>query len=94
MALAFQTADDTRTVRAFFKRPQQVDDIDLAGAWNANDFNVRRVLQSHRTCQVRCRVTSEIAAKGDNDRLEIFAHGYLSKIDMPELPEIMKYFLS
>jgi hypothetical protein len=74
MALALQTSDNAGTVCAFFKGTQNMDDIDLTGAWNANDFDVRRVLQSHRTCQVRCRVASEIAAKCNNDRLKIFAH--------------------
>jgi hypothetical protein len=76
MALAFQTPDNAGTVCAFFNGPQHMNHINLAGAWNANDFDVRRVLQSHRTCQVRCRVASEIAAKRNNDRLKIFAHSF------------------
>ena len=71
MALAFQASDNTSTIGPFFKRSQNVDHIYLAAAGYANDFDVRRVLQSHRTCQVRCCVTSEIAAKCNNDRIKI-----------------------
>jgi len=49
-------------------------DIYLTGAWNDNDFNIRWVLQSHGTCQVRSRIPSETAAKRDDDRFEIFCH--------------------
>jgi hypothetical protein len=76
MTLAFQTSDDTGTVGAFFQGTQNVNHVDLSGAWDANDFNIRRILQSHRTCQVRGCVASEIAAKCNDDRLKIFAHSF------------------
>jgi hypothetical protein len=79
MTLSLQTTDDAGTVRAFFERTQYVNHINFAGAWNANNSNVRRILQSHRTCQVRGRVASKIAAKRNNDRLKIFAHSFPSK---------------
>jgi hypothetical protein len=65
-----------------------VDDIDLAGTRNPNDFYVRRIIQSHRTCQVRGGVTSEIAAKRNNNRFKIVAHNFLSLKEMPKLPEV------
>jgi len=55
-----------------------VNDIDFSAAGNANDFNIRRVLQSHRTCQVRGRVTSEIAAKCQDNRIKVVTHNFLS----------------
>jgi len=54
--------------------------IYFAGAWNTNDFDVCRIVQSHRTCQVRGGISSEIAAKSDNNRFKIFAHVFLAKI--------------
>jgi hypothetical protein len=51
-----------------------VNNIDFSGTGNANDFNIRWVLQSHRTCQVRSRVASEIAAKCQNNGLKVVAH--------------------
>jgi hypothetical protein len=79
MAFTLHTSDDTDTVGTFFKGAQNVNDVNLAGAWNANNFDVRRVLQSHRTCQVRRCVTSEITTKCNNDRLKVFAHSFLWK---------------
>jgi hypothetical protein len=78
MTFAFQAPDHTGAVRTLFHGPQDVNDIDLAGARNANDFYVRRIIQAHRTCQVRGGVTSEIAAKCNDNRLKIFAHSFLS----------------
>jgi hypothetical protein len=67
-----------------------VDDIDLAGTRNSNDLYVRRIIQSHRTCQVRSGVSSEIAAKRNNNRFKIFAHNFLPFKKMPKLPEVPK----
>jgi hypothetical protein len=64
-----------------------MDDIDLAGTGNSHDFNVRRIIQSHRTCQVRGCVTSEIAAERNNNRFKILAHNFLSRNEMPKLPK-------
>ena len=77
MTLTLQAADDTGAVDASFKGAHHMDDIDLPGAWNANNFHVRRILQSHGTCQVRCGVASEIAAECNDDRLKVFAHNLL-----------------
>jgi hypothetical protein len=78
MAFALQAPDHTGAIRAFFHGPQDMDDIDFAGTRNSNDFYVRRIIQSHRTCQVRGGVPSEIAAKCNYNRLKIFAHNFLS----------------
>ncbi len=51
-----------------------MNNIDLPGAGHTNNLDARRVFQSHGTCQVRCAVPSGIAAKCDDDRIEILAH--------------------
>jgi hypothetical protein len=76
MALAFKASNHSHAVGALFKSSHNMDHVDLTGAGNPHDPDICRVLQSHRTCQVRSRVTSEIAAKGKNDRFKIFAHGF------------------
>jgi hypothetical protein len=53
MAGAFQAADNIDTVGTLLNGAQQVPDINLPGTGNSNNFYVRRVLKSHRTCQVR-----------------------------------------
>jgi hypothetical protein len=79
MALSFEASNDGHAIGAFFKGPHDMNHIDFTGAGHPNDPYIGRVLQSHRTCQVRRRVTSEIAAKGNDDRFKILAHGFLSK---------------
>jgi hypothetical protein len=79
MAFSFETADDGNAVGTFFKSPHDMNHIDFSGAGHPNDPQIGRVLQSHRTCQVRGRVASEIAAKGNDNGVKIFAHGFLSK---------------
>jgi len=64
-----------------------MDNINFAGARHTNDSNVRRILESHRTCQVRSGIPSEIAAKRDNDGLEVFAHNVLSNVTKMTLDE-------
>ena len=54
--------------------------VDNSGAdiWiksqNTDNFNACGVFQSHGTCQVRGGIPSVIAAKGQDDRFESFAH--------------------
>jgi hypothetical protein len=74
MTFAFQTSDNAGAVSAFFERAQDVNNINLPGAGHTHNFDVRRILQSHRTCQVRGGVASVIAAECNNDRIKIFAH--------------------
>jgi hypothetical protein len=74
MAISFHTSHRIYAVRSFFKGVEDVKDIQFPGAGKENDFNIRRILQSHGTCQVRCRIPSETAAKRDDDRFEIFCH--------------------
>jgi hypothetical protein len=74
VAITFHTSDHIDAVRSLFKGMQDMKDIYLSGAWNDNNFNIRGVLQSHGTCQVRGRISSVTAAKRDNDRLENFIH--------------------
>jgi hypothetical protein len=51
-----------------------MNDVNLPGARDTNNSDVCRILQSHRTCQVRRRIPSEITAKCNNDRFEILRH--------------------
>jgi hypothetical protein len=74
MAISFHASDHIDAVRSLFKCMEDMKHIYLTGAWNDNNFNIRWVLQSHGTCQVRSRISSETAAKRDNDRLEVFIH--------------------
>jgi hypothetical protein len=80
MAFALQAPDDAGTVGTFFKCAQDMNDIDLAGTRNTNNFDICRIIQSHRTCQVRGGISSEIAAKSDNNRFKILAHVFLAKL--------------
>ena len=74
MTISFHTSHGIYAVRALFKGMENMKDIHLSGAWNENDFYVRRVLQSHGPCQVRSRITSVAAAECNDDRLEILVH--------------------
>jgi hypothetical protein len=85
MTLTFQASNDGHAVSTFFKRPHDMNHIHFSGAWNPYDLDVYRILQSHRTCQVRRRVPSEIAAKCNNNRFKIFTHG----IPLKKLPKVI-----
>ena len=71
LALPFHAAYHIDAVGALFKGAKQVDHVHLPGAGHNDDSDVRRVLEPHGTCQVRGRVPSELAAEGDDDRIEI-----------------------
>ncbi len=77
MTFTFQASNDGHAVSTFFKCPHDMNHIHFSGAWNPYDLDVCRILQSHRTCQVRSRVPSEITAKCDNNRFKIFSHFFL-----------------
>jgi hypothetical protein len=70
-ALAFQTPDHVNAIRAFLKGMEHVNDIHFSGAGHADNPNVSWILETHGTCQVRSGVSSEVAAKRDDDRLKI-----------------------
>jgi hypothetical protein len=74
MAISFHASYYIDAVRSLFKGMEDMKDIYFAGAWNDNNFNIRRILQSHGTCQVRSRISSETTTKRNNDRLEVFVH--------------------
>ena len=74
VAITFTTSNHIDPVGTLFERPHDVKGVDLAGAGNADDFNRRRVTQSHRTCQVRGRVPSEITAKRNDNRFKVLIH--------------------
>ena len=88
MTFTFQTSDDTGTVGTLFECAQDMNDVDLSGARNAHNPDVCRILQSHRTCQVRRCIPSEITAKCNNDRFKIFAHGF----PLLKISEIRTFF--
>ena len=48
--------------------------VNFPGAGNTHNSDVCWVLQSHRTCQIRGRIPSEITAKCNNDRFKILSH--------------------
>ena len=93
MAVAFHASHHVNTVGAFFNGAEHMNDIYLAGTRHKDDFNVGRVLQSHRTCQVRSRITSVITAKRDNDGVKIFHDVLLSGKD-PTLPDLTRFLES
>jgi hypothetical protein len=74
MAIAFPAANDVHAVGPFLKGPQNVEAVDFSGTGDPDNFDGRGVRHSHRTCQVRSGVPSEIAAKGDDDRLKVGLH--------------------
>ena len=74
MTIALHAAHHDDPVGPVFKGLQQVDDVHLAGAGDLDDPHVGRVLQSHRTCQVRGGIRSVMAAKPDDFRLKRFHH--------------------
>ncbi len=74
MAVPFPASHHIDPIGAFFKGPQDMERIHFAGTGNTNNLDARRVPQAHRTCQVRGRVPSEIAAKGDDDRFKCLTH--------------------
>jgi hypothetical protein len=51
-----------------------MNDIHFPGTRNPDNFNACRITQPHRTCQVRSGISSEIAAKRDDNRLKILTH--------------------
>jgi hypothetical protein len=54
-----------------------VKDIHLAGAGDLDDPEVGRILQSHRTCQVRSGIGSVMATETDDLRLKILHQALL-----------------
>ena len=92
MALTFQAPDNSHAIGTFFKGSHDMNHVDLSGAWNPYDLDIGRILQSHRTCQVRRRVPSEIAAKRNNNRIKIFAHCFSSLIKMTKFRNLKDTF--
>ncbi len=80
VAVTLHASDRVYAVSAFFERPEDMNDIHFSGARHSDDFYIRRIRQPHRTCQVRSRVPSEIAAERDDDRFKFLAHNVSSVI--------------
>ncbi len=74
MTVTFNASDNAYTVGAFFKCPQEMNDINFAGTGHPNNFDTCWIGQSHGTCQVRSRITSVTAAKRENNRIKILTH--------------------
>jgi hypothetical protein len=63
MTCSFETADNINPVSPFLDSPQKMYDINLSGTGKSNDFNIRRIIYSHGTCQVRGGISSVITTK-------------------------------
>jgi len=51
-----------------------MNEINLSGTGNFNNFYIAGILKTHRTCQVRGGISSKLTAKCNDDRLKIFTH--------------------
>ena len=71
MALPFQTAGDKDGVGAFLECLHQEQGIDLAGTGQADDPDIGRILQPHRTGQVGGGKRTKVTAKGHYFRFKI-----------------------
>jgi len=63
MTAPLQATDHVSAVSPLLNRPHQMDDIDLAGTGQSNDFDIDGILESHGTCQVRSAVSSVLTTK-------------------------------
>ncbi len=73
MAASFQAPHHINTVRPLLNSRHKVHQIHFSGTGNPDNLDVRRIVESHRTCQVRSRISSIITAKSDNGWLK-FGH--------------------
>jgi hypothetical protein len=63
MALAFLSAGDEGGIGSLFESPEQLDGFHPPTAHQTNDSYIRRVLQTHRTGQVRRGISAVVAAE-------------------------------
>jgi hypothetical protein len=74
VTVSLATAHDVNPVGAALKAPQNMLHVHLAGARHPDDPHRAGVAESHRTCQVRSGVSSEIAAKGNDHWIKLGTH--------------------
>ena len=70
MAFSFQASRKIYSVHAGLKSLEDGQDIHSSRAGHFNDFNECRVIEPHRTCQVRSAVRSELATESHNLRFK------------------------
>ena len=68
------TAGHIDTVNTGLKGLEQIKGIYLTGTGNTYHLDVKGVIQSHRTCQVRSRISSVITAVSQDFRLKGIRH--------------------
>jgi hypothetical protein len=70
--ISFHTSHDIHPVCSFFKGPEKMKDVHLAGARDPDYPDRVWILKAHGTCQVRGGVSSEVAAECHNNRFKFF----------------------
>ena len=82
VAIARMAAGDQHGVGAHLERLDDQVEVDAAGAGQADDAHVGRILQPVRAGQIGAQVRTPVADVGDDFRLEVvrFAHTRLSTI--------------
>jgi hypothetical protein len=70
MAFSFHASCNIDSVNTGFERLEESEDIHSSRAGHLDDFDERRVIEPHRTCQVRSAVRSKLAAERHNFRLK------------------------
>ena len=71
-AFSFPTTQHIDAISPFLKGPEEMNEIYLAGTWNADDIYIVRVLKTNGTCQVRGRIPSCLTTECNNDWFKIF----------------------
>jgi hypothetical protein len=66
MAIALLSASGENGIRAVFKGFQKVQRIQFARAHQLNDTDTGGILDTHRACQVGCRIGTIMAAESDH----------------------------
>ena len=84
MAVAGQSTGYQYTVSTFLKGLQDIDWIHLAGAGHFHDLDGRRIIKTHRACQVCSGVGTVMTAECDDVRRKCCVH------DSSIFPSILK----
>jgi len=71
MAGSLQSAGHKDAVGSPLKGPERVQDVELAGTGQFHDFDIGRVREAHRACQVGGSVGAIVTGKGQNLGFEV-----------------------